>query len=390
MQTITQQQIMSGTSLIEISESAVTGNIRFLQKQFGDSVLISSVVKSNAYGHGIHCFVPIAEKAGIKHFSVFSVAEAKEVMKVKRSETVIMVMGWMDDQDLGWAVENQIEFFVSDIARMEKALEIAAAKPAIIHVEIETGMNRTGMTVKELKKVCSIIYHNPGRFKLKGLCTHLAGAESIANHVRIQNQLALFLKYCRWMEQRGMVPEYKHVASSAAAIAYPETRFNMVRIGILQYGYWPSAETFIHCISKRDEKADPLTRVISWKSRVMSVKKVKRGEFVSYGTNYLATEDKKIAIVPVGYSHGYSRSLSNLGRVLINGKRVGVIASVNMNMLIADITKLAKVKAGDEVVLIGSQGELAISVASFSEFSNQLNYELLTRLPEGTPRQVVT
>ncbi len=381
---------MSGTSLIEISESAVTGNIRFLQKQFGDSVLISSVVKSNAYGHGIHCFVPIAEKAGIKHFSVFSVAEAKEVMKVKRSETVIMVMGWMDDQDLGWAVENQIEFFVSDIARMEKALEIAAAKPAIIHVEIETGMNRTGMTVKELKKVCSIIYHNPGRFKLKGLCTHLAGAESIANHVRIQNQLALFLKYCRWMEQRGMVPEYKHVASSAAAIAYPETRFNMVRIGILQYGYWPSAETFIHCISKRDEKADPLTRVISWKSRVMSVKKVKRGEFVSYGTNYLATEDKKIAIVPVGYSHGYSRSLSNLGRVLINGKRVGVIASVNMNMLIADITKLAKVKAGDEVVLIGSQGELAISVASFSEFSNQLNYELLTRLPEGTPRQVVT
>jgi alanine racemase len=381
---------MSGTSVIEISESAVTGNIRFLQRQFGEKVLISSVVKSNAYGHGVQCFVPIAEKAGIKHFSVFSVAEAKDLMKIKRRETSIMVMGWMDDHEVSWAIDNQVEFFVSDIARMEMALEAAAATPAKIHVEIETGMNRTGLTLNELRKVSGIYNKNPGRFILKGLCTHLAGAESIANHVRIQNQLKLFLKYCRWMKQRDMIPEFRHIASSAAAIAYPETRFEMVRIGILQYGYWPSAETFIHCISKRDEKADPLTRVVSWKSRVMSVKKVKRGEFISYGTNYLATEDKKIAVIPVGYSHGYSRSLSNLGRVLINGKRVGVIASVNMNMMIADVTKLTKVKAGDEVVLIGSQGELTISVASFSEFSNQLNYELLTRLPEGTPRQVVT
>jgi alanine racemase len=380
---------MTGTSVIEISESAVKGNIRFLQKQFADKVLISSVVKSNAYGHGIKCFVPIAEKAGISHFSVFSVSEAKELMKIKQRKTAIMVMGWMDDEDLGWAIENDIEFFVSDIGRMEKALEASVSKPAIIHVEVETGMNRTGMVMKELKRVCSIISRNPCRFVLKGLCTHLAGAESIANHVRIQNQLALFLKYCRWMKQRGLVPEYRHVASSAAAIAYPETRFEMVRIGILQYGYWPSAETFIQFLSKTEKKADPLARVISWKSRVMTIKKVKRGEFISYGTNYLATEDKKIAVVPVGYSHGYSRSLSNLGRVLINGKRVGVIASVNMNMLLADVTKLAKVKPGDEVVLIGTQGELTISVASFSEFSNQLNYELLTRLPEGTPRQVV-
>jgi alanine racemase len=202
--------------------------------------------------------------------------------------------------------------------------------------------------------------------------------------------LPLFSKLCGWFGDRGLVPEYRHVASSAAAIAYPYARFDMVRIGILQYGYWPSAETFIQCVSNRDEKADPLTRVISWKSRVMSVKKVRRGEFVSYGTSYLAQEDKKIAVIPVGYSHGYSRSLSNLGGVLINGKRVGVIGSVNMNMLIADVTKLPKVMAGDEVVLIGRQGELTISVASFSEFSNQLNYELLTRLPEGIKRHVVT
>jgi alanine racemase len=99
--------------------------------------------------------------------------------------------------------------------------------------------------MKELNAASDIILNNPDRFILKGLCTHLAGAESIANHVRIQKQLALFSKLCEWFASRGLVPEYRHVASSAAAITYPAARFEMVRIGILQYGYWPSIETFI-------------------------------------------------------------------------------------------------------------------------------------------------
>ncbi|MFO7923273.1 MAG: alanine racemase [Bacteroidales bacterium] len=382
---------MANTSVIEISEKAAEGNIRFLQEQLGSNVLISSVVKSNAYGHGLDVFVPIAERAGINHFSVFSACEARELMKIKKPGSRIMIMGWMDDEDIVWAVENEVEFFVFDTPRLEKIISLTgkAGKPALIHIEMETGMNRTGMKLYELKKALKIILNRKGLFVLKGLCTHLAGAESIANHVRIQKQIRRFQRLCGWFREHGLVPEYRHVASSAAALTYPAARFDMVRMGILQYGYWPSAETFIHFISKRKEKEDPLNRVISWKSRVMTLKKVKRGEFVSYGTIYLAQEDKKIAIVPVGYSHGYNRSLSNLGRVLINGQRVGVIGLVNMNMLIADVTKLPGVKTGDEVVLIGRQGDLTISVGSFSEFSNQLNYELLTRLPRDTPRQVV-
>ncbi len=382
---------MADTSVIELSENAVKNNILFLKKQFGEHVLISSVVKSNAYGHGMATFVPIAEKAGIRHFSVFSGNEARELMKIKRAESTIMVMGWMDDQDLVWLVENGVEFFIFDLIRLDKVVSLvrSTGRTALVHLEMETGMNRTGMKPGDLKKAAGIISNNPGFFKLKGLCTHLAGAESIANHVRIQKQLSRFGRLCRWFEERGLVPDYRHVASSAAAITYPAARFNMVRMGILQYGYWPSSETFIHFVSKKRDRHDPLNRVISWKSSVMSLKKVKRGEFVNYGTIFLAQEDKKIAVIPVGYSHGYNRSLSNQGRVLINGQRVGVIGLVNMNMLIADVTKLPDVKVGDEVVLIGSQGDLTISVASFSELSNQLNYELLTRLPEGTPRQVV-
>jgi alanine racemase len=163
----------------------------------------------------------------------------------------------------------------------------------------------------------------------------------------------------------------------------------MVRIGILQYGFWPSKETLIQYLSKKSIKTDPLTQVLSWKSSIMSLKKVKTGEFISYGTSYLAQKDMKIALIPVGYAHGFSRNLSNQGRVLISGLRVAVIGMVNMNMLIVDVTANDNVKLGDEVVLIGSQGDLSITVSSFSEFSDQLNYELLTRLPGEIPRNVI-
>jgi alanine racemase len=121
----------------------------------------------------------------------------------------------------------------------------------------------------------------------------------------------------------------------------------------------------------------------------MCLKLVLTGEFVGYGTTYLAHKDMIIAVIPVGYAYGFSRSLSNQGRVLIKGQRVGVVGMVNMNLLIADVTDVEKIKKGDEVVMIGDQENLSISVASFSELSNQLNYELLTRLPESIPRIVV-
>ena len=170
---------------------------------------------------------------------------------------------------------------------------------------------------------------------------------------------------------------------------FPETRMDMVRIGIMQYGLWSSPEVFVNYLSTKKNKTDPLKRVITWKSNVMSVKKVNIGDFIGYGTSFLAERNMKIAVIPIGYSHGYSRSLSNQGRVLINGQRCIVVGSVNMNMMTVDVTDVAAVKKDDEVVLIGSQEELTVSVASFSDFSNQLNYELLTRIAKTIPRKII-
>lgn len=374
---------IKSTSVIELDQKALQSNIDFLRTEFGSRVKISSVVKGNAYGHGIEEFIPMAEKCGIDHFSVFSANEALCVWKYKSKSTKVMIMGFVDDHEIDWAVNNDIEFYVFELGRLKNAIKSAGelGKTANVHIEVETGMNRTGFQKKTLTEVVKLINDNKKLIRVRGLCTHYAGAESIANHVRVQKQYRNFIRIYNWLVDQGIQPEIKHTASSAAAMTYAKTRMDMVRVGILQYGLWPGVETLIHFLSRKKEKLDPLQRVISWKTKIMSIKDVRQGEFVSYGTSYFATDDKRIAIIPVGYSYGYSRSLSNSGRVLIGGQRVLIIGNVNMNMIIADITNLPEVKVGDEVVLIGSQGDSAISVASFTGLSDQLNYELLSRLP---------
>ena len=176
--------------------------------------------------------------------------------------------------------------------------------------------------------------------------------------------------------------------SSAAFLRFPKSQYDLVRVGILQYGFWPSVETYIATEGMHENATDPLQRLISWKSRIMNVKEVAKGEYIGYGTSYLATQTTKVAAVPVGYSHGFSRSLSNAGRALVRGTRVGVIGVVNMNVMMLDVSHIPSVEVGDEVVLIGEQGNQSISVSSFSEYSDQMNYELLTRLPQDIPRYI--
>ncbi len=382
---------MLHTSWIEISQSALENNYQFLHEHFGNEVKISSVVKGNAYGHGIELFVPMAEQCGQTHFSVFSADEALRVKNASQLNPTIMIMGMLDNAQMEWAIENHLEFFVFEQDRLNSAIQAARhmGKKARIHLEVETGMNRTGLENSELDAALDTLKDNADVAKFCGLCTHYAGAESIANYYRVKKQKIQFTRIQKQVQAKGLRPKYLHTACSAAAMRYPTTRMDLSRIGILQYGFFPSQEVFIDYVSQREDKEDPLKRLISWKSKVMDVKRVKAGEFVGYGTSYLANNEMNIASIPVGYSHGFSRSLSNQGRVLIHGKRVSVVGMVNMNMILVDATDLDGVKKGDEVVLIGKQGEREITVASFGEFSEQVNYELLTRLPESIPRKII-
>jgi alanine racemase len=382
---------MFPSSHIELSRSALRNNIDFLREEVGPEVRISGVVKGNAYGHGIEEMVPLIEDAGIDHIAVYHADEALRVSKVKQEGTDVMIMGMIDNEELFWALENDIEMYVFEMDRLEHIVETARKmqKRAKIHLQLETGMNRLGFDREELSRKVRYLKDQWNAIDFMGVCTHLAGAEHIANYFRITEQFRQYKKMANYLKRHGLVPKYRHVASSAATIGYPKMRMDMVRIGILQYGFWPSTESFIGYLQGKTDRRGPLERVISWKSKVMSTKEVQAGEFIGYGNSYMARQDMKIAAVPVGYADGYARSLSNMGRILINGHRVSVVGTVNMNMLLADITDVPDAQKGDEVVLIGTQGDLTISVAAFGEMSDQMNYELLTKLSTSIPRIVV-
>lgn len=378
---------MLHTSRIEISKSALQKNLKFIHELIGPNCKFSSVVKGNAYGHGISTYVPLAEELGVNHFSVFSASEANNVFQSSSSNPTIMIMGMLDSHQLEWAIENELEFYVFDLDRLEKAIQIATKqnKIAKIHLELETGMNRTGIQEFELERAIQLL-QSTDRIQLIGLCTHYAGAESIANYYRIEQQKSNFKRLHQMLKVCKVQPSILHTACSAATLRYPETQMDLVRIGILQYGFFPGREVLVDYQTKNQIRTEPLQRLISWKSNLMDVREVTKGEFIGYGTSYLANEDMTIGLVPVGYCNGFSRSLSNQGRVLIRGQRMSVIGMVNMNMMAIDLTTIENPQKGEEIILIGQQGESEISVASFSEFSDQVNYELLTRLPHNIPR----
>lgn len=382
---------MFESSRIELSKEALQSNLRFIHHLLPGNCTFSSVVKGNAYGHGIELFVPLAAECGINHFSTFSADEAYAVNRaLTDSPAHVMIMGDLDDDAIEWAILNGISFWIFDLGRLDIALEAAKRLNlrALVHLEAETGMNRNGLSLKELHRAFEVCWSAPSFMHIQGICSHLAGAESISNHYRITQQREVFDQIRKEAIAQWPAIQF-HLACSAALLRYPDTAFDLVRIGIMQYGFFPTREMQILYSSQADAIVNPLKRVITWRCRVLSVKSVQRGDFVGYGMSYQASRDMRIATVPVGYAHGYSRTLSNQGEVLLHGKRVKVIGVVNMNLLMVDITDLGEVHVGEEVVLIGRQGDVEITVSSFSEASEQVNYELLTRLPASIPRQIV-
>jgi len=384
---------MLHTSYIELSRSAYRNNINFIRDQVGKDVIISAVVKGNAYGHGIENIVSIAEGIGIRHFSTFSSDEAYRVLNCSSKNSQIMIMGMLDNEALPWVLQSGISFYVFEFDRLQAAIDAARSLnvKAKIHVEVETGFHRTGFEWHERERLMRLLLDNSEHLELLGLCTHYAGAESINNYVRIQEQIKSFHQFKEWFIGLGIIFGVYHTACSAAALTYPETIMDMVRIGIAQYGFWPSQETYMSKFKQLEpHKKNPLKRLITWKSLVMSTKEVAMGKFVGYGNSFMASRDTRIALVPIGYSHGYGRILSNGGKVLIHGKIIPVVGTVTMNSIAVDITDLQEVKKGDEVIIIGKQKKNEITVASFGESIQQLNYELLTRLPQDIPRRIVS
>lgn len=377
-------------SHIELSASALRKNLAFIRSLLGGARLCT-VVKGNAYGHGIGPFTGMALRSGVGHFAVYSAFEAYDLYHQIHNGASIYIMGDVDGDALEWAVEHDIAFNIFERHRLSRAIQAARAmgKKAKVHIEVETGMHRTGFRLAELPRVLQRCHKHHEQIEVLGICSHFAGAESQSNHLRVEQQKARFAKALEMVAQEGVPIGLRHLSCSAGVLNEPDSLYDMARIGILHYGFWPNDETKDRWCMAHDLPEDPLVRVIRWWSRVMSVSEVPAGAFVGYGNAFHAQHAMRIATIPMGYAYGYARNLSNSGHVLIHGRKAPVLGIVNMNCITVDITGIKGVRKGDEAVLIGTQGDASISVASFGDLSDQLNYELLTRIPSHIPRRVV-
>lgn len=380
------------SSRIVLSQSALQNNFNFLRKKIGKDVRICSVVKANAYGHGIAEFVPMAEKCGIRHFAVASSFEAEEVLEACSPGSRIMIMGILYKEDIPWAIRNNIEFYVFNLERLSLVREAAADldKKAIVHLEVETGANRTGLQRSDFHDALSYLKQHEEYIRFEGLCTHLGGAETLSNKFKIDKQIVRYNEFLEECKATGITPATCHMASSAAALAFEETRFDMVRIGVSQYGFWPSPDIREHHLRHAGNSMEyGLRRIFTWRTDVMDLRTVEAGEYIGYGTAYQATESMSIAVLPLGYSNGYPRALSNRGQVLIHGKKAPVVGLINMNLFMVNISHIPEVNVGDEVVLVGRQKNNVINVSSFTDTTRLLNNEMLSRLPAAIPRKTV-
>lgn len=371
-------------SWVEIRRDALTHNLEVFRHLAGPDRQVMLVVKANAYGHGM---VPVARlglDAGANWLAVFTIAEALALREAGIAAPVL-VLGPTPPAAFGWAAREQVRLTVASRAALD---EVVAARPAglAVHVKVETGTNRQGFSEDDLPSLQAL--RDLAGVAVEGAYTHFADIEDTTDHSYARQQLACFQERVAALKAAGIVPQLLHTACSAATLLFPETYFDLVRVGVSAYGLWPSKETLVSA-RQAGRQAGQLEPVMTWKTRIAQVKSVPAGQTVGYGRTFKTTRLTRLAILPVGYANGYDRRLSNSAHVLVRGQRARLAGRVMMNMIAVDVTDVAGAAAGDEVVLFGAQGDEQITAGELADWIGTIHYEVVTRAEPGAPRRIV-
>ena len=372
---------------VEVSKTALLHNVAAFRSRLKPEVKFCAVVKANAYGHGlVETAKAIAPK--VDWFAVDNIDEALALKKARITKP-ILVLGWTPEWLMHKAIQQRIRLTVSTPEQVKAAAAVAkkAGKPMFLHLKIDTGTTRQGANVKQIPDIAAIINASKKRLVIEGFSTHYANIEDTTDHAYATGQLERFWQAEAYAEAQGLKATVKHTACSAAALLFPETHFNMVRVGIGTYGLWPSRET-LASVGERglDIELEP---ALAWRTRIALIRDVKRGTPVSYGLTETMKSDGRVAVLPVGYWDGYDRGLSSVGEVLIRGQRARVIGRVCMNMTMVDVTGIPDVKPEDVVTLLGGDDHDAVTAEQIASKLGTINYEVVTRINPLLPRIIV-
>lgn len=365
-------------TIAEVDLGAIAANVQLACRLAGPGVQVMAVVKADAYGHGA---VPVASTALSAGAAWLGVAIPEEAipLRVAGLTSRILVLGPIAPEQADLVAAYDLDQCVCDLAQAEALDRTARAhrRTLSLHLKVDTGMGRVGLRPREVRGVAEKIAGLPS-VRLVGLMTHFAEAEADPPDFA-REQLARFAEVVRGLSavpQGGVL--LRHAANSAGLLCLPEARLDLVRPGIMLYGYHPRGRGGLP-----ESRLRPALRL---RTAISQVQTVARGDSISYGRTFVAPRDLRVTTLPLGYADGLGRLLSNRGQVLIGGRRVPIVGRVCMDMTMVDATDLPDVRVGDEAVLIGRQGEEEISADEVAELQGTISYEILSRIGPRVPR----
>ena len=363
------------SNYLEIDLVNLAHNYRVLRNHLTSGTQICAIVKANAYGHGAKEVVDTAVKQGVSFFGVATVPEAIELRECFPTIN-ILVLDVNFPSDAYDIVEHNLTPLIYSIEMLDALYEATKQlnKSINVHMKIDTGMGRVGVWHAEAVEFILRAIHY-GTIRIEGLCSHFSMSESDFSYSL--KQWEAFSEVIDKAKQFGVVFRYYHISNSAGTFLSGLPYFNFVRIGIMAYGIMPR---------KKLPNTWGLKPVLGWKSKVIYSKDVKTGRYIGYGCTHYVNSDTKIVTVPIGYADGYMRSLSNKGVVLIKGRRYPVVGRVAMDHIMVDVGPYSDISVGEEVVLIGSQGNERISSEEVSGLAGTIPYEITCNAGKRTER----
>lgn len=363
----------------QINLSNLIFNINNIRQKTGTPVM--PVIKADAYGHGAVECAKALEENGI---SFFAVATAQEAIELRQNNinSQILILGYVFPENFEELIKNNIFLTVFDY---ETAFEINKAatqigKKAKIHIKLDTGMGRIGFipNEKSLKEIKNISFLE--NIVIDGIFSHFACADMTDKSYTLAQKI-LFDDFVKEIESNNIFIKTRHICNSAGIMEFDDGFLDIVRSGIISYGLYPSDEVNFDSLEIRP--------VMSLISHVVHIKEVEKDFCISYGSTYKTTQKSIIATIPVGYGDGYPRSLSNCGKVLINGEFAPIVGRVCMDQFMVDVTNIPNVQRGTEVVLVGTDGNKKITVEDLSAICNRFNYEFVCDINKRVPRLYV-
>ncbi|HZR30860.1 MAG TPA: alanine racemase [Terriglobales bacterium] len=379
----------------EISLRALRKNFETIQQIVGGNASVCAVVKANAYGHGaVECARALGS-AGAQWFGVTSTDEGLELREAGIAGRILLMTGfWRGDEPE--LIRARLTPAVWEGWHLE-ALQQAAKRgpdPVPVHLKVDTGMARLGVSMPELPNSLGRL-RSASNLVLEGVFTHLASAET-SGAADVSAQIKQFGQAIRLVEQGGFAPKYYHIANSAAIVTCPETweikrsqSNNLVRPGISLYGYSLPLGSPGGKEKRSATRAIEVEPVLSWKTRVISLRTVSTGQHVGYNGTYVAGRESRLAVLPVGYADGLNRMLSSRGRVIVRGKYAPIVGRVSMDITLVDVTDVPHTETGDEVLLIGASGDLSITAWEHAQIASTIPYEILCNVSSRVPRLYV-